>query len=79
MPTLAVLCHVFRSTKKKRKKNPEKTHKRYLTSTQIFFDRQCGPPKNEHYIFGKFTNSTEDVDQGEKHLVVYLLADIKVY
>jgi len=43
---------------------------------QIFFDRQCGPPKYTQYIFGKFYNDME-VDQGQKHLTVYLWADIK--
>ena len=49
-----------------------------LTSTQIFFDRQCGPPKSTQYIFGQFMDNNMDVDQGEKHLIVYMLADIKV-
>ena len=47
------------------------------SSTQIFFDRQCGPPKYTQYIFGKFYDDME-VDQGQKHLTVYLWADIKV-
>ena len=47
------------------------------TSIQIFFERQCGPPKSTHYIFGQFYDAM-DVDIGENHLAVYLLEDIKV-
>ena len=46
--------------------------------SQIFFERQCGPPKSTHYIFGQFYDAM-DVDIGEKHLEVYLLEDIKVH
>ena len=49
----------------------------FLLSIQIFFERQCGPPKSTHYIFGQFYDAM-DVDIGENHLAVYLLEDIKV-
>ena len=49
-----------------------------LDFTQTFFDRQCGPPMYTHYIFGKFSTQALTVGDGEKHLLVYLLPDVKV-
>ena len=46
---------------------------------QVFYDRVCGPKRAENYIFKDFMSGYLEVGTTEKHLVVYLQGDLKVF